>query len=123
MLTAANYISIAALMVSLIMMVVNTLNIAKNQKQAAAEDVKEETAQQTGIMIALDNIKSMLADIKAEINSVKQDTKENHDDIILIKASQKSEHKRLDAHEERLNAVEQELRERAAGKGSSRSGG
>ncbi|NCB92884.1 MAG: hypothetical protein EOM40_10055 [Clostridia bacterium] len=110
--TPANYIAIAALLVSLIMMVVNTGNITKNQKKAAEDDTKEETAKQTSIMIALDNIKSMLSDIKEEINTVKQDTKENHEDIILIKASQKSEHKRLDGHEERLNNIEQELRER-----------
>ncbi len=110
--TPANYIAIAALLVSLVMMIVNSSNITKNQRRAAEENTKEETEKQTGIMLALDNIKNMLSDIKAEINTVKQDTKENHDDIILIKASQKSEHKRLDGHEERLNNIEQELRER-----------
>lgn len=110
--TLANYIAIAALVVSLVMMIVNTTNINKNQKRVEQSGDKEEAAKQTGIMIALDNIKSMLADIKAEINTIKQDTKENHDDILRIKESQKSEHKRLDGHEERLNNIEQELRER-----------
>lgn len=108
-----NYIAIAALLVSVIMMLVNTKNITANQRKTEANDVKEETAQQTGIMIALDNIKGMLADIKQEINSIKQDTKENHDEIILIKASQKSEHHRLDTHEERINTIEQALREKS----------
>lgn len=110
--TPANYIAIAALLVSLVMMIVNSTNITKNQKKAAEDDVKQETAQQTGIMIALDNIKGMLSDIKSEINTVKQDTKENHDQLIIMQQSQKSEHKRLDGHEERLNNIEQELREK-----------
>lgn len=117
--TPANYIALAALGVSLIMMLVNVSNNNKNQNRAENAEreqeeqrAREETAQQTGIMIALDNIKSMLADIKAEINTVKQDTRENHDKIIELTQSLKSEHRRLDQHEERLNAIEAELRER-----------
>lgn len=110
--TAGNYIAIAALLVSLIMMIVNSANITKNQKRAAEDDTKEETAKQTSIMIALDNIKSMLSDIKGEVNTVRQDTRENHDQLIIMQQSLKSEHKRLDGHEERLNNIEHELRER-----------
>lgn len=115
--TAGNYISIAALLVSLIMMYVTTSNNKKNQNRAENSDkkvdekqIKEETAQQTSIMIALDNIKSMLGDIKAEVSSVKNDTKENHDNLIIVQQSLKSEHKRLDEHSERLKSIEEELR-------------
>ena len=110
--TPANYIAIAALLVSLVMAIINSMNFKNNQKKTEEDDVKQETAQQTGIMIALDNIKGMLSDIKAEINTVKQDTKENHDQLIVMQQSQKSEHKRLDGHEERLNNIEQELRDK-----------
>jgi archaellum component FlaF (FlaF/FlaG flagellin family) len=77
--TAGNYISIAALLVSLIMMYVTTSNNKKNQNRAENSDkkvdekqIKEETVQQTSIMIALDNIKSMLSDIKGEVNAERQ---------------------------------------------------
>lgn len=108
--TPANYIAIVALLVSLVMLVVNTTNITKNQKRAEENDAKEETVQQTGIMLALDNIKNMLSRIENEINSVRQDTKENHDKLIVMEQSFKSEHKRLDDHEKRLASIEQQLR-------------
>lgn len=117
--TAANYIAIAALVVSLAMCIANIANIARNGTRAAKtdkekdeEDARKETAEQTGILIALDNIKSMLSDIKAEINSVKQDTRENHDKLLILEQSYKSEHKRIDEHEQRLNHIEEALRSR-----------
>lgn len=115
--TPANYIAILALLVSVCMAVVNIANAITNNKRAAEKELEEEKdkaksdqAEQTGIMIALDNIKSMLSDIKAEINTVKQDTRENHDQLIILQQSLKSEHKRLDNHEERLNNIENLLR-------------
>ena len=117
--TAANYIAIAALVVSLVMCIANIANIAKNGTRAAKtdkekdeEDARKETAEQTGILIARDNIKSMLSDIKAEINSVKQDTRENHDKLLILEQSYKNEHKRIDEHEQRLNHIEEALRNR-----------
>ena len=115
--TAANYIAIAALVVSLVVGIANVVNILRNGHRAAKkdrekgeEDARKEQAEQTGILIALDNIKSMLSDIKAEINSVKQDTRENHDKLIILEQSYKSEHKRIDEHEQRLNRIEEALR-------------
>lgn len=115
--TAANYIAIAALVVSLVVGIANVANILRNGHRAAKtdrekgeEDARKEQAEQTGILIALDNIKSMLSDIKAEINSVKQDTRENHDKLIILEQSYKSEHKRIDEHEQRLNRIEEALR-------------
>lgn len=117
--TTSNYIAIAALVVSLIMCIANITSIARNGTRAAKtdkekdeEDARKETAEQTGILIALDNIKSMLSDIKAEINSVKQDTRENHDKLIILEQSCKSEHKRIGEHEQRLNNIEEALRNR-----------
>lgn len=110
-------ISVIALLVSLSMLVVNVISAGKNWHKAAKTDdeqreqrVKEETEKQTSIMLALDNIRQMLYDIKQEINTVKNDTKENHDEIIRMSESLKSEHKRLDNHEQRLNTIEEMLR-------------
>lgn len=115
--TATNYIAIAALVVSLVVGIANVANILRNghravktDREKGEEDARKEQAEQTGILIALDNIKSMLSDIKAEINSVKQDTRENHDKLIILEQSYKSEHKRIDEHELRINRIEEALR-------------
>lgn len=120
--TAANYISLAALLVSVIMMIVNTRNIIRNADRANESDkeheeqrVKEETAQHTSIQLALNNIEKSLNRIENEINTVKQDTKENHDQLIRLDASFKSEHKRLDEHDERLRAIEEAIRNKKEG--------
>ena len=110
--TPANYISLAALAISLIMMLVNVVNITKSQSRAdQSEREKDEPAQQTSIMLALDNIKRSLTRIENEINTVRQDARENHDKLIMLEQSAKAEHKRLDRHDERLNAIEAVLRE------------
>lgn len=115
--TAANYISLAALAISLVMMIVNTTNISKTQRRASNSDadteeqrVKEEAARQTAMQLTLNNIEKSLNRIENEINTVKKDCKENHDKIILLNASYKSEHKRIDEHEERFNKLEEAIR-------------
>ena len=100
-----DWIAVAALLVSLFMAVVNTLNSSKTQKKAEKEKTREETAQTTGLMIALEGIKNQLTRIENEICTVKQDNKENHDKLLIMEQSQKSEYKRLDMHEQRLNAL------------------
>lgn len=115
--TPANYISIAALLVSLIMAVVNTVNISKNQKRAEGVDsealerrAREEQAAQTSLMLALNNIEKQLQKIENTINTVQADTRQNHDQLLILEQSLKSVHHRVDEHEQRLNDIEQALR-------------
>ena len=108
--TPANWIAIAALAVSVFMTIVNTNKASKDNRASEREETAKETAHTTGIMIALENIKNQLTRIENEINTVKQDNKENHDKLLIMEQSQKSEHKRLDAHEQRLNNIERQLR-------------
>ena len=115
--TPANYISIAALLVSLIMAVVNTVNISKNQKRAENVDsetlerrAREEQAAQTSLMLALNNIEKQLQKIVNVINTVQADTRQNHDQLLILEQSLKSVHHRVDEHEQRLNDIEQALR-------------
>lgn len=115
--TPANYISIAALLVSLIMAVVNTVNISKNQKRAESVDsetlerrAREEQAAQTSLMLALNNIEKQLQKIENVINTVQADTRQNHDQLLILEQSLKSVHHRVDEHEQRLNDIEQALR-------------
>lgn len=117
--TPANYISLAALAVSLVMAVFSIINITKTQERATESEkekeekrVKEEAMQQTSITLALDHIKNSLTRIENEINTIKEDTRANHDKIIIMEQYYKSEHKRLDEHERRLQRLEEEYRER-----------
>jgi peptidoglycan hydrolase CwlO-like protein len=102
------------------MAVINTVNIARTQKRAdeadddkTAQKAAERAEQQTGIMLALSNIEKQLTRIENEISTVRQDTRENHDNLLILEQSFKSEHKRLDAHEERINKLEERLAKRA----------
>ena len=115
--TPANYISIAALLVSLIMAVVNTVNISKNQKRAENVDsetlerrAREEQAAQTSLMLALNNIEKQLQKIENVINTGQADTRQNHGQLLILEQSLKSVHHRVDEHEQRLNDIEQALR-------------
>lgn len=115
--TPANYISIAALVVSLVMAVINTVNISKNQKRAENVDseaverrAREEQAAQTSLMLALNNIEKQLQKIENTINTVQADTRQNHDQLLILEQSLKSVHHRVDEHEQRLNDIEQALR-------------
>lgn len=117
--TPANYISLAALAVSLVMAVFSIINITKTQERATESEkekeekrVKEEAMQQTSITLALDHIKNSLTRIENEITTIKEDTRANHDKIIIMEQYYKSEHKRLDEHERRLQRLEEEYRER-----------
>lgn len=117
--TPANYISLAALAVSLVMAVFSIINITKTQERATESEkekeekrVKEEAMQQTSITLALDHIKNSLTRIENEITTIKEDTRANHDKIIIMEQYYKSEHKRLDERERRLQRLEEEYRER-----------
>lgn len=122
--TPANYISIAALLVSLVMTVFNVYNGNKNQRRAEDTDkeasesrAREEQAQQTSLMLTLNNIEKQLQKIENTINTVQSDCRQNHDSLIVLEQSLKSMHKRIDEHESRINAIETAIRHLDRGAG------
>lgn len=115
--TAANWISVAALAVSLIMAGFNLITGSKTQKRAEDNEketsesrLREEQAQQTSLMLTLNNIEKQLQKIENTINTVQTDCRQNHDQLIVLEQSLKSMHKRIDEHESRLNAIEAAVR-------------
>lgn len=48
---------------------------------------KESTTELTTVIVKLENISGGIADIKAEINSMKTDQKEDHDRLIQVESS------------------------------------
>lgn len=106
MFTTANYIALASLVVAI---TVATFNIAKargDRKKEQQKEAAEDVAEQTTILIELKGISNGISDIKAEINTIKQDTKENALKLVELEQSFKSEHKRLDGIDRRLEALE-----------------
>lgn len=115
--TPANYISIGALLVSCIMAFVNIKNGKLSNKRAdsvedeqRAQRAREEQAKDTQVMLTLNNIEKQLNKIDGAIDTVRQDTRDNHDKLLIALESQKSMHKRIDEHEQRINDLEQALR-------------
>ena len=76
---------------------VSTLRISKNKEniEKGKEAVRESNAMVI-ITLELKSISDGIAEIKAEMNSVKTDTRSNADEIIRIGESLKSAWKRID---------------------------
>lgn len=60
-----------------------------------SKNSKENTTELTTVIVSLDNIKSGIADIKAELNSIKSSQKEDHDKLIRVEESLKSAWKQI----------------------------
>lgn len=67
-----------------------------NMKRSNSADAKEDSSQLTTVIVKLENISTGITEIKAELNSVKQDMKEDHDSLIKVDASVKSCWKRVE---------------------------
>ena len=70
-------------------------NLKRNEKT----DVKADTSQLTTVIVKLENIGTGIAEIKNEMNNVKNDNKESRERLIKVEESAKQAHKRLDAFE------------------------
>lgn len=57
---------------------------------------KESTTELTTVIVKLENIGSGIADIKAEIASLKDDQKDDHDRLIKVESSLSTAWKRID---------------------------
>lgn len=67
-------------------------NLKRNQKL----DAKTDASELTTVIIKLENIGAGIAEIKAEMNSVKNDIREDRERIVKVEESAKQAHRRLD---------------------------
>ncbi|MPM28496.1 hypothetical protein SDC9_75022 [bioreactor metagenome] len=74
-------------------------NLKRNEKT----DVKADASQLTTVIVKLENIGTGIAEIKNEMNNVKNDNKESRERLIKVEESAKQAHKRLDAFEKYRN--------------------
>lgn len=72
-----NYMTIALSLCSLLLAGYTFLN----------RNTKENTTELTTVIVKLESIGNGIADIKAEINSMKTDQKEDHDRLIKVESS------------------------------------
>ena len=75
----------------------------KSSKRTDIKDIEEKVAENTKINMKLDEINRNTNDIKYDITSVKKDIQKHSEQLILLDASSKSAHHRIDGIEDRLN--------------------
>ncbi len=64
---------------------------------------KESTSELTTVIVKLENIGSGIADIKAELNTIKKDQRDDHDRLIRLDESLESAWHRINCIEKQLN--------------------
>lgn len=92
------YVTIAVSIVSLLLAIYTFLS----------RNNKENTTELTTVIVSLDNIKSGIADIKAELNSIKTSQREDHDKLIRVEESLKSAWKQINKIQVGNNMNEEE---------------
>lgn len=76
-------------------------------KRNKSADDKKEATETTAVIVKLENISNDIKDIKNELRSVRKEVRELSDRTIITEQAVKSLHKRVDAHEERLQKLEE----------------
>lgn len=71
----------------------------KNNKRNEKSDVKQDTTAMTTVIVKLENISNGITEIKSELQSVKADQRQDHDELIKVIESAKQAHKRIDGLE------------------------
>lgn len=74
----------------------------KNMRRADTKEVQSEAARDSAIMTKLENMQTMIAEMKAEMRQDRQDVKEMTEKFIRNEESLKSLHKRVDRIEKLL---------------------
>lgn len=67
-----------------------------NIKRTQKVDVKQDASELTTVIVKLENIGNGITEIKAELNNVKNDRKEDREKIIRLEESLKSAWKRIE---------------------------
>lgn len=69
-----------------------------------SKENKENTSELTTVIVKLENIGSGIADIKAELNTIKKDQRDDHDKLIRLDES-------LDSAWHRINTLEKQSKD------------
>lgn len=75
----------------------------KNHRRADTKEIEERVRENTTINFKLDDIGKDVKAIKEEVQDLKRVVQTHGEEIVMLKASYKSEHKRIDEIADRLN--------------------
>lgn len=90
-------------LISFISLLFSVFVWTKSNKRTDTKDVEERVKENTRINMKLDTIGTNVSDIKAEVGSLNTTVHKQEEKLILVEASAKSAHHRIDSLEERLN--------------------
>lgn len=81
----------------------------KSNKRTDTKDIEERVKANTEINIKLDTVLTRINEIKDEVSDLKKTVNSHGESIIRLEASYKSEHRRIDGIEDRLNIKRTEV--------------
>lgn len=81
--------------------VISVLSLLLAAYTFLSKENKENTSELTTVIVKLENIGSGIADIKAELNTIKKDQRDDHDRLIRLDES-------LDGAWHRINTIEKQ---------------
>jgi len=85
-----------AIVISVASFIITLIKTISDLRRGHTLEVKEDTSQLASVLVKLENISDGIADIKKEINTIKNDVRDDHDRIIRLEESAKQAHKRID---------------------------
>lgn len=68
----------------------------KGMRRNQKKDDTEEASTTTTVIVKLENISAGIAEIKAEMNNLRCDLREQRERLVIVEESAKSAHKRID---------------------------
>lgn len=68
----------------------------KGMRRNQKKDDAEEASTMTTVIVKLENISAGISEIKAEMNNLKCDLREQRERLVIVEESAKSAHKRID---------------------------
>ena len=83
-------------MMNYLPIVISLCSLAFAIYSASTKNNKDETTAMTTVIVKLESLQSGISDIKAEIASLKDDQRSDHDNLIKLEASVKSAWKQID---------------------------
>lgn len=89
-------------MISYLPIIVSILALLFAVYSFFSRNSKENASELTTVIVKLENIGSGIADIKAELNTIKKDQRDDHDKLIRIDES-------LDSAWHRINTLEKQM--------------
>lgn len=91
-----------ALVISIVSVAFSIFFGLKAYNRNSTKDIEERVRENTKINLKLDEISASVRELKTDMTALKNDVQKQNDRIIIVEASAKQAHKRIDAIERKL---------------------